>query len=282
MSAPPPTRPPVFFINLDRVPERADYMSHHLAERGVVGATRWSAVDALRLADYAPLAYVLGAGQRWELEASGIGCFESHRRLWQHVVAQNFPVAVILEDDLIVGRQFAAMLDDLGQIADKFDVLKLDRTPNRAERYRRLIRLCERIAARAPLQMTGSTGAYAITNAGCRKLIARSVRYSDSVDDFITFPRKGWRCFQLFPALCVQVQFSDLAHRSSKDFPECLQKSERMSHCEINHHCSKGPVSYRVSEAARRFRQKLFRKSGGVKSCLAKGGFYGQVPVELD
>ena len=211
----------VFYINLDRVPERRAFMETQFAKAGVPNAIRFSAVDARQAEALTGNRYVPGVGTRWGLKQSEIACFESHRAVWQRVVDKNLKAAAIFEDDVDMSSQMGPVIENLLDHSSGFDFVKLDYSP-RSLRFGAETSIGG-ISVRPMLEMAPSAAAYVLSNAGCRKLLAWSHQYSDHLDDFVSIPRPDWRMFQVFPAVGVQMIWS----KQEENNLEQVKTSER-------------------------------------------------------
>ena len=106
---------PSFVINLERNAERRGHMQAALDRLGV-SAEFFSAVDGKKLRPDELAAYDRAKALRFygsDMTASEIGCYLSHYRLMQRVVAENIDVALIMEDDLIFEDSFPSVVRDL-------------------------------------------------------------------------------------------------------------------------------------------------------------------------
>lgn len=103
--------PPVLVVNLDRSPQRWVSCTPQFEEAGVQ-VTRFPGTDgkALQAAEVRECSTSSG---RWLCTRGMIGCFLSHRRIWQHVVQEQLPAAVVFEDDVRICPDFAEKLRGL-------------------------------------------------------------------------------------------------------------------------------------------------------------------------
>jgi glycosyl transferase family 25 len=106
---------PCFVISLEQDTERRDHMHRQLDALGLhaefvpavnggsLAAADWSQYDRERCLQ------IYGV----EMMPNEIGCFLSHYRLYERVVRENLPVALIMEDDLEIRPEFPLVLEDL-------------------------------------------------------------------------------------------------------------------------------------------------------------------------
>lgn len=195
-------RYPVFLINLDRQPGRLRFMQQQLSALGVtpirIPATNGRDPDERSRSCAASYA---------QLSPGEIGCFESHRRLWQRIVDEGIPAAFVIEDDVILASDFAEL--DFPEI--DADIIKIDAGIGSLSWYGTLSKpVTEMRSLRRLLGTEFSTGCYFITAAGARKLLARSRKYIDPVDRFMfdQTSRAFWamKVWKLVPAAARQQQ----------------------------------------------------------------------------
>ncbi len=265
----------VFYINLDRVPERRAFMEAQFAKAGVIEPIRFSAVDARQADALEGNGYVPGVGSRWGLKQSEIACFESHRTVWQQAVDQNLKAAAIFEDDVEMSSRLGQVIDSLVENADRFDFAKLDYSP-RSLRFGAEEEI-GRVTVRPMLEMAPSAAAYVLSQEGCRKLLAWSQQYSDHLDDFVSIPRPDWRMYQVFPAVGVQMIWS----KQQQDLKQ-VKTSEREGDQSTNTGLDKGPFWFRARRELFAAKRKLGWRFGGQKKLLDQGGFVGFIPTDTD
>lgn len=170
-------RYPVFLINLDRQPGRLRFMQAQLGAQGIT-PIRFPAVNGRDPAERARADVASYA----QLTPGEIGCFESHRRLWQKMVDEGIEAAYALEDDMVVSDDFAQITypdEALAQI----DVIKVDFSPGKPAIYG--TRALEIAPGRGIVRQLGteiSTGCYFITRRGAEKLLKLTANYMLPVD----------------------------------------------------------------------------------------------------
>ncbi len=276
---------PIFYINLDRVPERQRHMQAALREVGLADrAERFPAVDArdpdaLRDTGYAPGRW----RERWSLTPTLIACFESHRALWRRIAEEQHPLALIMEDDVFLSARLKDTLAALEQAAPAFDVIRLD-TCHGHYRFGPPLR-AGGLHLRPILQVVPSAACYVLSRSGARKLVARSQVYCDHVDDFLFTPRRGWRMLQSWPAVAVQGMFAQVGAGAGAEAGDALaqvSRSERLSVPSEHAPPDKGPVAYRLMKEFRRSLRKAGRKLGGDARLRARGGIIGCPPTADD
>lgn len=123
------------------------------------------------------------------LRPGEIGCYESHRAVWQRFVDSGQPRVAVFEDDIEIDGDLGRVLDTLARSPARWDLVKL------------IGRARERVQARFPLgrgrdlvsyrRLPSLTGGYVLTRTGAQKLLARRQRFGRPVDVDI---RHWWEC----------------------------------------------------------------------------------------
>ena len=117
-----------------------------------------------------------------QLSPGEIGCFESHRRIWQDMVDKGTPVACILEDDMLVAGDFAT-LDIPDAILNTVDLIKVDYDPTGQPLYgAERIPVTDMRSISRMLTTERSTGCYIVTLLGAGRLLAGTRNYMLPVD----------------------------------------------------------------------------------------------------
>ena len=104
-----------FVVNMARDVERRQYMMGRLLELGIE-AEFIAAVDGRQLAPTDRAAYDHRRSLRVygkEMLDSEIGCYLSHRRLYERMIAEEIEVALILEDDVRIDPSFPGVVREL-------------------------------------------------------------------------------------------------------------------------------------------------------------------------
>ena len=244
-------------------------MAQQLESTGLV-IERFQAINAsngLTMTGYTPASW----GPYWTLADTEIACFESHRAIWSRIVEHKIPAAVIMEDDVLIGREFTKTVEILYDIYEEFDIIKLDGAGGSGYRFGPPHNYANLIL-RPIMQSLPSAGAYLLSCVGATKLLELSTQYSDHLDDFIYRPRNKWRSFQIFPAQAIQGVLTDLLH--GPEIPLSIMCSERTDR---HDYLNRGPVAYRILKELKRTSTKLSRLWQD-KWLLRMGGIISKVP----
>ena len=119
----------VFLVNLDRRKDRLDASIKRIEDAGFTNVERIRAVDALH--DDLTEAWrehgspLLSPNDPGFVEEIGRqGCALSHYRIWQQMIAQNIPYAVVFEDDVEFHNKWKILSEQYWQNTPKdFDIL---------------------------------------------------------------------------------------------------------------------------------------------------------------
>lgn len=173
MLASAPPQVPVFVINLESSPERYQHAEQQLVALGLQ-PQRFNAVYGKNLTpDEIAACYDKAANQRHfrrSLSLGELGCYLSHRGIWQLMVAQNIQVAIVLEDDIDVDPRLPAAIRQIAALTG-WDHIKLSddrKTPAHQKRQ-----LAEGFELANFKKVPNCTTGYALTLAGAKKLLQR-------------------------------------------------------------------------------------------------------------
>lgn len=268
---------PIIVINLDRVPERMDFVNAQFGGARLGAAvTRFSAIDG-RAGDFAPTGYAPHQWRdRWELERSEQAVFESHRAVWDLIANDHARGAIICEDDVLVSQGFGAVFDHLD--LTRFGVVKLDGF-SAARRYG-AVHWMGGMTVRPILEAVPSAACYAISQATARQLVAQSASYCATLDDYLFTPRSGITPVQLFPALAVQAMCCVATEDTA--VPDPVGQSERAAPQTNPRQASKGPLLFRLLKEMRRAITKTRARLGGDAALITSGGVIMQPDLALD
>lgn len=117
---------PVFYINLDGRSDREQFINKQLDEVGL-SATRVSAVLGRDLTEVEKNIvnfekYI--CVMKRPINDGEIGCALSHRKVWQRIVDEQLPYALVLEDDVTLDHALKPFLNCEDNY-NKFDVINL-------------------------------------------------------------------------------------------------------------------------------------------------------------
>ncbi len=112
------TTPPLFVINMPKDADRREGIAARARDVGV-DLTFIEAVNGREMSDEA-IATVYDSARRKrffgrDMTKGEIGCLLSHRKIFEKMIAENIPLAAVLEDDVIFEADFKEALSALTQ-----------------------------------------------------------------------------------------------------------------------------------------------------------------------
>jgi glycosyl transferase, family 25 len=173
MSVSTPVQIPVFVINLDSSPDRYQHAEQQLLALGIQ-PQRFRAVYGKNLTqEEIEGCYDKGRNQRHfrrSLSLGELGCYLSHRGIWQMMLAQNIDMAIVLEDDIDVDPRLPEAINQLTKL-NGWDHIKLSDDRNApAYQKKNLDKGFELVNFK---KVPNCTTGYAITLSGAKKLLSR-------------------------------------------------------------------------------------------------------------
>jgi len=209
----------VMVINLDRRPDRLAFMRANLGAAGIP-FERIAAIDGATLPPVTSSPVPIGE----------IACHKSHRLCWESLVASGDKLGLILEDDLLLSRDFAKFVADPPMPPDG-DMLRLETFPSLVHVSRtsfpgptghQIHRLKSRLFG---------TAAYILTSRVARLLLEQDRSFELPVDHLLNLPERGTRpaiklrIYQVVPAIAVQGMY----HYEDESMPEEMKSDLRGS-----------------------------------------------------
>lgn len=157
-------RAAILYINRDRDEARRVALEQNLAS-AKLDAIRIKAVEGRDLPK--EIAHLFPPSA---LKHGEVGCYGSHLMAWRHIVENDLPYALVLEDDAAVGPDFGSILDEVLAVAPAgWDFIHMALARQRA--CRPLVRLSGGRTLVRFSRVPASTRGYLISNAGARKLL---------------------------------------------------------------------------------------------------------------
>lgn len=121
------TTPPVFIINMNKDTERRETMRRRAEAVGLkvefvaaVNGREMTAAEIEKCYDSAKRKRYFGR----DMTIGEIGCLMSHRSIYERIVAEKVPYAVILEDDVLFESDIAEALAGIPKAPIKWDVIR--------------------------------------------------------------------------------------------------------------------------------------------------------------
>lgn len=190
---------PIWVINLDSSFERYESTVKQLKQLGLT-AERFSAVYGKNLtAEQVEACYDRHLNKslfRRPLSPGEIGCYLSHRALWQRMVDENIAVAIVLEDDIEVEPGFPDVLA-LVERLQQWDMIKLSDNRN-GQGYQSLPLTADYRLVNFRKVPNCTTG-YAISLQGAKKLLARPKIFRPVDVDLQFYPELDFTVYSILP-----------------------------------------------------------------------------------
>lgn len=218
---------PIFVINLDAQQRRWAFMSDQLRQLGLT-AQRLPAVNGYDPAQIAEA----DAASFAPLPNGEIGCFESHRRAWRAIVAQDLPGAFILEDDVVVADDFAQLEFSPALLAET-DVIKLDACDWTAAYGPAVHNFGAGRVLRPLWGSETSAGCYFMTQRGAQKMLRHSRCYFLPVDtmmfDLVSRTFHELTILKADPAIAVQMRYIMSKEELAPEVGDGMQEKRRVN-----------------------------------------------------
>ena len=195
------------YINLDQATGRRTHIETIFEDLTIV-PTRVPAIDGRKLdePDYRKLNPPTPTYQ--PLTPGEIGCFLSHRRVWQMIADGNEPMVAVFEDDVHLAQDACKWITNFDWVPKGVDFVKLD-THNQPvllgtetslpDSHRRLSKIHSEVL---------NTAGYLISRRCAAQLLQMLSVMEKPVDVQMFAPQyhafQGMRVMQMWPAICAQ------------------------------------------------------------------------------
>ncbi|MCB4435514.1 glycosyltransferase family 25 protein [Alteromonas sp. McT4-15] len=164
---------PIFVINLATSPERWESASSRLKALNLK-AERFDAVLGKALtSEEVESFYDAEANRKYHhrnLTAGEIGCYISHRNVWQKMIDENIARCLILEDDLTIDDKLIEVLSHIEGLS-KWDMIKI--FDNRDVPFQEEIKLDDTYTLGNFTKVPNCALGYALSLEGAKKLLKR-------------------------------------------------------------------------------------------------------------
>ena len=203
---------PCYLINLDRSPDRLNFISRRLQSLGIQ-YTRLSAVDGNLLPEAERASFIAARPRDGRSWGDGqIGCFLSHLSAWERIASGSEPFAVVIEDDVHVSNATPVFLQDTSWIPADANIVRLESTGQWLTLGKAKAKFADRSVRRVK-STAWATGAYIVSREAASKLLAVDPRLHTPVDDFLfnlstSQVARTLTVYQIVPALVQQDKFS--------------------------------------------------------------------------
>lgn len=196
---------PIFFINMASRPDRLRHVEQQLNALGLT-ATR---VEAVTPRDFSAALEERRRSGLVRLNAGEIACSLSHQSIWQTMLDQQIPAALILEDDVVLAADLPAVLRDPHLLDHDPDAIQLETHATAALVGRPVPTAVSGLSQNRLMSSSLGTAAYVMTSRLARRVLQRDDLEQMSVDSLL-FGRPGGlfyqaRIYQAVPALAIQL-----------------------------------------------------------------------------
>jgi glycosyl transferase, family 25 len=160
---------PALYINLDRDVERRKFLQGDLDAIGLQ-STRIAGVNGADIpASIAHLFAHIGKGEPL-MKPGELGCYASHITAWQHIVTNDLPHALVLEDDASFTEDASEVLQQtIDNLPSGWDFVHLASGPDRAFRSLTTLPCGRRIIRHSRIPF--GAGGYLMSRSGAAKML---------------------------------------------------------------------------------------------------------------
>jgi len=179
---------PVYLINLSTSPERLEKSNKRLTEQNIE-YTRVEGVLGKALSQQeVDLHYskaVNSAKYHTPLTLGQIGCYYSHRKVWQLIAEGDAPFGVIMEDDFHLTGDLQKAIDTIKSLSIEWDLIKLAAYQSRERKiaYSQPINAVFNLVVHSKAMSGGA--ATALTKEAAKRLLAATDKFGRPCDSDI-------------------------------------------------------------------------------------------------
>ena len=200
----------IYYINLDRRPDRRAFMEQQFARLGLA-AERVPSVTPAEISNELKDRYCNAARLTWQTP-SELACSLSHLKALDALLASDEELALVLEDDTILSPVLADFLRSYEREARE-DVLRIESSPAQQVLCLPGDRQIEGVSIGRYFNRVWGAGAYIVNRRAARALTTRGrllTRPADRVvSDSSQVKAHGLSMRQADPGLCIQAIFVD-------------------------------------------------------------------------
>lgn len=188
---------PIFCISMEREVERRCIITEHLNGLNLT-AEFFTAVDGQELSTEQLKLYDNKKAQKElsrELKLGELGCYFSHVNLWQKMVTENIPQALVIESDIVFDESISDLLVNLDKLPENWDMVKLYYGDSVLS-YHKHHKISEKLTCAPLANKSAGTVAYLISNTGAKKYLAKAYPVYLPIDVYLTGGRVAKESFQ--------------------------------------------------------------------------------------
>jgi len=200
----------IYYLNLDRHPDRRANMDKQFSNLGL-DAERVAAIDAETASEAELNNYVDAAGPIPRMGAGARACTVGHFLIWEKFLKTDAKVAFILEDDAKVSSAFAEFVDEAVKISDEVEILNFNRQNSKGDTKKLVVAKAGVLQTPVfdAMRLLGphyGTAGYMITRATAQRLVHQIKRTNIPIDHLLFNPNvsnfnRSSRIYQSFPAM---------------------------------------------------------------------------------
>jgi GR25 family glycosyltransferase involved in LPS biosynthesis len=163
------------------------------------------------------------------LKPAEIACTLTHVKAWKEILKQNLKYSIVLEDDVILSKNFWKITEEIEKVDFPFDLIRLEMSERvpvcLSSPY---LKLQHHKICKFYTSQSGFAG-YIISSEFIKKLLENSMLFSNTIDSLFLSSNSplfnSYNFFQVSPALIVQAdKFEKLKIEKKKIFNEDFNK----------------------------------------------------------
>lgn len=246
-----------YVINLDRSPERWQFMQALCADRGL-DPVRVPAVDGATLTEEELECVSPAVDGARRLAAPEIACFESHRKVWRLIAESESRHGCVLEDDVYLAKGFVQICERVLEERSEVDLVKLNS-------YDKPIYLADvpdlrvgPLALYRLMQRTIDASAYLMSRECARFALEAFPTYQDAVDILLFDPALALTTYQAVPGVAVQAKFAEFEFLDPTASASLIQPFRSTSRRAEKRRRERKAPSVRMRNELRRFWRRRF------------------------
>ena len=260
----------IYFINLTDSTERRVWFESQVKGFGLT-ARRVEAINGFELSNHELRRYRSFQLSAHSMGPAEIGCYLSHRKVWEIIRDADDPWAFVAEDDLLLANNCQQFFKNFNWIPVCADLVKAETALNRCHRDPRVATIHAGCNVRKLLSWHGRAGGYFVSKSTAQILVQDAKGICEPADHFLFDPHIGifdkLNVYQIEPAFGLQYRYSQALMSGFE------------STISINSKCKTRPKGYPLfqREAVRSF-HRLRRGLKNKLYSLRHGTLYSAVP----
>jgi len=193
----------VFVINLDRSPDRLEFVKNQLSKYSIEFERSNGVVADTLSQEEIQKVYSPSKNKKQyvrPLHLGQIACYLAHMKVWREIITQNLDYAIILEDDFSVDEKILKQLEFLEKTYGKWDYVRLQENAKLKKIFHK-VASGEGCALVDYINLPGNTLAQAISKETAEKLLNNLLPFGCPVDTQLQYVDKiGVEVLSLIPS----------------------------------------------------------------------------------